>query len=72
MTIEKVKSLIKRATIVIIDGTSYRVDYCEPDYFMATDEDNGDDVAIEYYGAGQDFRFGATEHLTQIRGGGTL
>ena len=48
MTIEQVKSLIKRATIVIIDGTSYRVEYCEPDYFMATDEDNGDDVAIEY------------------------
>ena len=48
MTIEQVKSLIKRATIVIIDGTSYRVDYCEDDYFAATDEEDGDEVTIEY------------------------
>lgn len=48
MTIEQVKSLIQRATIVIIDGTSYRVDSCEDDYFAATDEEDGDEVTIEY------------------------
>lgn len=48
MTIEQVKSLIKRATIVIIDGTRYRVDYCEDEYFHATDEEDSDQVTIEY------------------------
>ena len=48
MTIEQVKSLIKRATIVIIEGVSYRVDYCEDEYFHAIDEEDGDQVTIEY------------------------
>ncbi len=48
MSIEQVKSMIQEATVVVIDGTSYRVDFSEDEYFQATDEDSGDEVYIEY------------------------
>jgi hypothetical protein len=48
MSIEQVKSMIQQATVVVIDGASYRVDYCEDDYFHATDEEDGNEVNIEY------------------------
>ena len=43
-----IRAMIQQATVVIIDGTSYRVDYCEPDYFCAISDDDGDEVYIEY------------------------
>ena len=48
MSIEQVKRMIQDASIVIIEGTSYRVNYCEPDYFCAISDDDGDEVTIDY------------------------
>lgn len=43
-----IRAMIQQAAIVIVNGHSYRVEYCEDEYFSATDEANGDLVAIEY------------------------
>ena len=43
-----VRHMIQEAALVVIDGTGYRVLYCEDDYFLAQDEDRGDEVRIPY------------------------
>lgn len=40
--------LIEQAYIVIHRSESYRVNYCEPEYFHATHEATGDEVTIYY------------------------
>jgi hypothetical protein len=40
--------LIEQAHLVIHCGDAYRVNHCEPEYFLATHEATGDEVYIYY------------------------
>ena len=44
----KLKTMLADACVLVQDGTSYRICYCEENYLVTEDEDTGSEVQIGY------------------------